>query len=215
MTAAAPTAAPMPRIDPRLVTMALIIARAYARRLPPNVLLGDLEQAALLGLVDGLRRHPDGEGGRWEHYLRMRIRGEIIDELRRQDWATRRQRSTGGGRSMPAKVLHFDDVDERWDETFANDGDSPETIAIRACDADKAWRTPLSARDTRIMRGCFATGGSGLHEEVADAMGVSPARVSQIVRRSLDGMRSHLTGDDPPIGVPTHVAIALWKRRVG
>ncbi len=52
---------------------------------------GDLEQIALMGLLESLRRygHPD------EHfacYARQRIRGAVLDQLRVNDWRPRRLR---------------------------------------------------------------------------------------------------------------------------
>ena len=74
----------MTTLEPRLQSMAITIARAFVRKLPCNVQREDIEQAALIGLMKGLRKHPtptgDAEG--WEGYLRQRIRGAIIDELR-------------------------------------------------------------------------------------------------------------------------------------
>ncbi|MFT4173475.1 MAG: FliA/WhiG family RNA polymerase sigma factor [Rhodocyclaceae bacterium] len=48
----------------------------------------DMEQIGLLGLLDSLRRYgaPDEKFGA---YAAMRVRGAILDELRRQDWRPR------------------------------------------------------------------------------------------------------------------------------
>ena len=48
----------------------------------------DMEQIGLLGLLDCLRRYgePDEKFGA---YASMRVRGAILDELRRQDWRPR------------------------------------------------------------------------------------------------------------------------------
>lgn len=48
----------------------------------------DMEQIGLLGLLDALRRYgmPDEKFGA---YAAMRVRGAILDELRRQDWRPR------------------------------------------------------------------------------------------------------------------------------
>lgn len=48
----------------------------------------DMEQIGLLGLLDALRRYgtPDEKFG---SYAAMRVRGAILDELRRQDWRPR------------------------------------------------------------------------------------------------------------------------------
>lgn len=51
----------------------------------------DMEQIGLMGLLEGLRRYgtPDEHFGR---FVALRIRGSILDELRRQDWRPRRVR---------------------------------------------------------------------------------------------------------------------------
>jgi RNA polymerase sigma factor for flagellar operon FliA len=48
----------------------------------------DMEQIGLMGLLDALRRYgpPDEKFG---SYAAMRVRGAILDELRRQDWRPR------------------------------------------------------------------------------------------------------------------------------
>lgn len=51
----------------------------------------DMEQIGLMGLLEGLRRYgaPDEHFGR---FVALRIRGAILDELRRQDWRPRQVR---------------------------------------------------------------------------------------------------------------------------
>ena len=51
----------------------------------------DMEQIGLMGLLEGLRRYgePDENFGR---FVGLRIRGAILDELRRQDWRPRQVR---------------------------------------------------------------------------------------------------------------------------
>lgn len=48
----------------------------------------DMQQVGLIGLLDALRRYgpPDGKFGA---YAALRVRGAILDELRRQDWRPR------------------------------------------------------------------------------------------------------------------------------
>jgi RNA polymerase sigma factor for flagellar operon FliA len=68
-----------------------VVARLL-RRLPPNVQREDLIAAGSYGLVDALRKSPD-RGPAFEWYARIRIRGAAVDELRSQDWLTRRART--------------------------------------------------------------------------------------------------------------------------
>lgn len=58
-------------------------------RLPANVDLDDLMQAGLMGLLDAVRRYSEQVGAQFETYAITRIRGAMLDELRRQDWLSR------------------------------------------------------------------------------------------------------------------------------
>ena len=48
----------------------------------------DMEQIGLMGLLEALRRYGEPDGG-FGSYASLRIRGAILDELRRQDWRPR------------------------------------------------------------------------------------------------------------------------------
>src|SRR6186997_2981979 len=90
--------------------MAYKIARSFMRRLPCTVLPEDIEQAALIGLWDGLRRRGDGVDAQHPFYLKTRIRGAILDELRTQDWLPRRARNKALSGLRPAMIVRFADL---------------------------------------------------------------------------------------------------------
>lgn len=61
-------------------------------RLPANVELDDLIQSGTLGLLDAVKKQESSDNINFEAYARQRIRGSIIDELRKNDWVPRRIR---------------------------------------------------------------------------------------------------------------------------
>lgn len=56
-------------------------------RLPASVLVEDLIQAGMLGLLDAANLYDESQGASFETYATIRIRGAMLDELRRSDWA--------------------------------------------------------------------------------------------------------------------------------
>lgn len=58
-------------------------------RLPANVLVDDLVQNGMLGLLDALDRFEEGFGAQFETYATQRIRGAMLDGLRANDWLPR------------------------------------------------------------------------------------------------------------------------------
>lgn len=58
-------------------------------RLPPSVQVKDLIQAGLIGLLDAARHYDAEQGASFETYAGIRIRGAILDEVRKGDWAPR------------------------------------------------------------------------------------------------------------------------------
>lgn len=65
------------------------IAQRMMVRLPANVEIEDLIQAGTLGLIEAARRFEAGHGAQFETYATQRVRGAILDELRRHDWLPR------------------------------------------------------------------------------------------------------------------------------
>jgi RNA polymerase sigma factor FliA len=57
--------------------------------LPPNVDRDDLFHAGVIGLIDALNRFDASRDNAFSTYAVMRIRGQVIDELRARDWVTR------------------------------------------------------------------------------------------------------------------------------
>jgi RNA polymerase sigma factor for flagellar operon FliA len=71
------------------------IARRIHERLPRQVLIEDLVQCGVLGLIDAVRRYDPRKRVKLKHYAEFRIRGAILDSLRQDDWASRSQRRMG------------------------------------------------------------------------------------------------------------------------
>jgi len=65
------------------------IARHMLSRLPASVHLDDLVQAGLIGLMEAVRLYDASQGASFETYATIRVRGAMLDELRRNDWSPR------------------------------------------------------------------------------------------------------------------------------
>jgi RNA polymerase sigma factor for flagellar operon FliA len=65
------------------------IAYHLAGRLPPSVEVSDLIQAGMVGLLEAAAHYASDRGASFETYAGIRIRGAMIDALRKQDWAPR------------------------------------------------------------------------------------------------------------------------------
>ena len=58
-------------------------------RLPSSVQLDDLLQAGMIGLLDAARNYDGSKGASFETYAGIRIRGAMLDDVRKGDWAPR------------------------------------------------------------------------------------------------------------------------------
>jgi RNA polymerase sigma factor for flagellar operon FliA len=65
------------------------IAYHLAGRLPASVEVDDLIQAGMLGLLEAAANYSEGRGASFETYAGIRIRGAMLDGLRKLDWAPR------------------------------------------------------------------------------------------------------------------------------
>jgi RNA polymerase sigma factor for flagellar operon FliA len=72
------------------------IAERLQQTLPKSIELDDLVSAGLFGLMDAIRGFDASRGIKFKTYCTTRIRGSILDQLRREDWVPRlvRQKAT-------------------------------------------------------------------------------------------------------------------------
>jgi RNA polymerase sigma factor for flagellar operon FliA len=176
-----------------------VVARVL-RRLPPNVLRDDLVAAGAYGLVDALRKSPD-RGPAFEWYARIRIRGAVVDELRTQDWLTRRARTRvskaqAEGTGSGAMVVGFDDLPDSQSHGFV----------------DEAALTPQEQVEQRMERASLERAVAMLPEReanivawhyfedvpfktIAARLGVSEPRISQLHSRAMGRLKTKLVED--------------------
>ena len=65
------------------------IALHLMARLPASVQLEDLMQAGMIGLLEAAQRYSSTKGATFETYAGIRIRGAMVDEIRKGDWVPR------------------------------------------------------------------------------------------------------------------------------
>ncbi len=69
-----------------------IVNRLKQESLPPTVTEEDLINTGVLGLIDAIEKYDPSKGVKLSTYAEIRIRGHIIDSLRKLDWVPRNVR---------------------------------------------------------------------------------------------------------------------------
>jgi RNA polymerase sigma factor for flagellar operon FliA len=62
------------------------LARRMAATMPHSIDLGDLVQDGVIGLIDAAHRFDEGRGIKFETFAERRVRGAMIDALRKDAW---------------------------------------------------------------------------------------------------------------------------------
>jgi RNA polymerase sigma factor FliA len=167
------------------------IVGGFQRRLPRNVLREDLIAAGMAGLWDAIRRHGDKQDEGFEWYVRVRVRGAILDELRAQDWLSRRARRAAAatGDSMPPRVVRLDDVGE-WEQNrclaTAPEVENGLTEQFLRDHLAKAVET-LPERERLIVSEHYFN--HVKFKSLGERLGVSEPRISQLHSRAMQRLR--------------------------
>jgi RNA polymerase sigma factor for flagellar operon FliA len=90
-------AQPVPSQDRRIVAglpFVEALARRMAASMPNSIDIGDLVQDGMIGLIDAAHRFDESRGIKFETFAERRVRGAMIDALRKDAWprGVRRQR---------------------------------------------------------------------------------------------------------------------------
>ena len=100
--------------------MVRYIASRKVRELPAHCDAGDLASAGLVALVEAVDRFDPAKGANFEQYAWTRVAGALVDELRKQDWASRSVRREGRR------------IERARDSFFARHGITPTEIELAA-----------------------------------------------------------------------------------
>lgn len=199
--------APEPAIDETLPVTAddlrdymPIVHQVVARflcRLPPNVLRDDVMSAGVYGLIDSLRKNGGARGPAFEWYARVRIRGAILDELRAQDWLTRRARQRSNDATarggVACSVVALEDLSDASKQSLVSEtAPSPLELAEQSAEREGLAEAvkSLPERERLVIEQHYFR---GLQlKAVAEELGVSEPRVSQLHARALGRLREAL-----------------------
>jgi RNA polymerase sigma factor for flagellar operon FliA len=165
------------------------IARGIKRRCPPCVELDDLIGDGMVGLTKSLAHYDSSVGAPFASYARHRIRGEILDGMRRMDWTTKYAREHHLATTEAVHVSIEGNPD--WSSRLQSDQSEQDvfSIAVRAEEETRVARllAQLPPRWAAVLRAYYW---EGLDSKViAKGMRVSEARVSQIIKFSLRRLR--------------------------
>jgi len=176
-----------------------VIVGGFQRKLPRNVLRDDLLAAGMSGLWDAIRRQGCTRDESFEWYVRVRIRGAILDELRAQDWLPRRARAAAAeaqaqGRAsvLPPSVVRLEDVSE-WEQGRALSSslcDSSETAVHQKLVGEALQRAveQLPERERHIVSMHYFRGIK--FKDLGEELGVSEPRISQLHSRAMKRLRT-------------------------
>ncbi len=73
----------------RYAPMVKRIAHHMLARLPASVQLDDLIQSGMVGLLEAAKKYDTDKGASFETYASIRVRGAMLDDIRKNDWAPR------------------------------------------------------------------------------------------------------------------------------
>lgn len=137
------------------------IAYRLVSGLPESVQVEDLIQAGMLGLLEAQKRYSDDEGASFATFAGIRIRGAMLDEIRRGDWTPRSvHRASRAADAARSRVEH------RWNRP-ANDNEIATELGVSLANYRKNQADAACAQ----LGSLDATGGDGSPCEmpVADA----------------------------------------------
>jgi len=182
------------------------LARNLSRRVrlvdTPLADADDLASAAFLGLIDAVDRFEPGRGVPFEAYASLRIRGAIIDELRRID-----ERGRSASAAAQPRTISLDGlVEDEWRQFLAtpDDGVDQKFENEDLCGRVEGALSTLPPRQREVLARYYAE--ALTLREAGKRMGISEARACQLHGRAIFNLRRALSVRLPRVAVTASAA---------
>jgi len=134
------------RVHDELVTRYAPLVKRIAyhlkARLPATVIVDDLLQAGMVGLLEASRKYDSGQGASFETYAGIRIRGAMLDELRRNDWAPK---------SVHRKVRDITEAIREIENREGRDARDEEVIQTLNISKEEYYKTLQNISSHKVM----------------------------------------------------------------
>jgi len=118
------------------------IAYHLKARLPATVLVDDLLQAGMIGLLEAAKKYDANQGASFETYAGIRIRGAMLDELRRNDWAPK---------SVHRKVRDITAAIREIENREGRDARDEEVVAALGITKEEYFKTLQDVSTHRVL----------------------------------------------------------------
>ena len=118
------------------------IAYHLKARLPATVMVDDLLQAGMIGLLEASKKYDSNQGASFETYAGIRIRGSMLDELRRNDWAPK---------SVHRKVRDITAAIREIESREGRDARDEEVIEVLGISREEYFKTLQDVSTHRVL----------------------------------------------------------------
>jgi len=118
------------------------IAYHLKARLPATVIVDDLLQAGMIGLLEASRKYDSQQGASFETYAGIRIRGAMLDELRRNDWAPK---------SVHRKVRDITEAIREIENRVGRDARDEEVIKVLNITKEEYYKTLQNISSHKVV----------------------------------------------------------------
>jgi RNA polymerase sigma factor for flagellar operon FliA len=164
-----------------------IVAKKIYQKLPSNYELDDLISCGTLGLMDAIEKYDPAKGVKFKTYAEYRIKGQILDELRALDWASRATRD---------KIKNFEKVEAELQVSLGREvtcGDMCGALELKKSEYFKLLERIRPVQTISInpaVSGEFTSAPVLVDErEVADPYGnVEKNNVREIIREKIESL---------------------------
>lgn len=142
------------------------IAYHLMARLPPSVDVHDLIQSGMIGLLEAAKNFTPGRAASFETFAGIRIRGAMLDELRKSDWTPR---------SVHRKVRELTEATRQVEYESGGDADSAEVMRRLGIDSNEYNQILADAATSRVLSLSGSENEDGASMDVADTASLGPA----------------------------------------
>lgn len=147
-------------------TLVRRIAYHLKGRLPPNVEVEDLIQAGMIGLFEAAQNYVSSRTANFETYAGIRIRGAMLDELRKIDWTPR---------SVHRKVREAAEVIRQLERETGKDANDTEVASRLGISLTEYNQILMDAASCRLLSLSEGEENEGIAFDVADRNDLGPA----------------------------------------